>query len=114
MSVRAMTSHSLLWYLLVGTRGGDNRLRILGLLQATRMNAHELATALQLDYRTIRHHLALLEQAGAVTRPLGAVYGSPYEVTAYLLASLPALEELRHERSHRLGTRRSRLPTGAG
>jgi DNA-binding transcriptional ArsR family regulator len=104
----------MLWYLLVGTRGGENRIRILDLLQTTRMNAHELATELGLDYRTIRHHLVLLEQAGAVTRPLGEVYGSPYEVTAHLTESLPAIEEFRRERFQRAEHRSPRRTTSTG
>ncbi|MCI4353745.1 MAG: winged helix-turn-helix domain-containing protein [Thermoplasmata archaeon] len=92
-----MTSRSLLWYLLVGSRGGANRIRLLDRLRAAPMNANELAASLGLDYRTVRHHLTLLESAGAVVRPLGGMYGSPYEVTAYLMAQLPALEaEQRH------------------
>jgi DNA-binding transcriptional ArsR family regulator len=98
-----MTSRSLLWYLLVGTRGGANRWRILDRLQLSPMNAHELSEALALDYRTVRHHLTLLESAGVIARPLGGVYGSPYEVTAYLMANAPGLEELRRERTRRSG-----------
>lgn len=109
-----MGSRSLLWYALVGTRGGENRLRILELLQASPMNAHELARDLSLDYRTIRHHLSMLEAAGAVSRPLGDVYGSPYEVTAHLLANLPALEELRRRRGHRAVSRQNQFPVGMG
>jgi DNA-binding transcriptional ArsR family regulator len=104
----------MLWYLLVGTRGGENRLRIVDLLQTRRMNAHEAAKELGLDYRTIRHHLVLLEQAGVVTRPLGDVYGSPYEVTAHLLAGLPALDEIRRERSERIRGRSPRPTSNVG
>lgn len=100
-----MASRSMLWYLLVGSRGGANRLRILDLLQRTPRNAHEISVELGIDYRTVRHHLGLLEDAGVVSRPLGGVYGSPYEATSYLLANLDALEDLRRER-----TRRQRSP----
>ena len=59
-----MTSafRSLLWYLLVGTRGGPNRIRILEELRQRPYNAHQLAEALGVDYRTVRHHLVLLER----------------------------------------------------
>ncbi|MCI4360795.1 MAG: ArsR family transcriptional regulator, partial [Thermoplasmata archaeon] len=59
---------SLMWYLLVGTRGGPNRRRILEELRRSPANAHQLSSALALDYRTVRHHLRLLEQNAVVTR----------------------------------------------
>ena len=51
-----------LWYLFAGTRGGENRVRIVRALSERPMNANQLATELDLGYRTIRHHLELLEE----------------------------------------------------
>ena len=34
-------------------------------------NAHQLAASLALDYRTVRHHLRILERNGAIARPVG-------------------------------------------
>ncbi|MCI4320117.1 MAG: winged helix-turn-helix domain-containing protein [Thermoplasmata archaeon] len=75
---------SLMWYLLVGTRGGPNRQRILAELHRSPANAHRLASALALDYRTVRHHLKLLEENGVVARTVPGVYAPPYELSAYL------------------------------
>ena len=50
----------LLWYLLAGTRGGLNRIRILEALLERPYNAHQLSEELELDYRTMRHHLDVL------------------------------------------------------
>jgi hypothetical protein len=75
-----------------GFRGGPNRHRILDELVRTPANAHQLAAALSLDYRTVRHHLRILERNGAVTRPVGDAYASPYELapsTAAYLETLP-------------------------
>jgi DNA-binding transcriptional ArsR family regulator len=55
-----------LWYLFAGTRGGENRVRIVRALSDRPMNANQLATELELGYRTIRHHLELLEEHGVV------------------------------------------------
>lgn len=52
----------LLYWILVGSAGGFNRGRILQELIKTPRNANELATILQLDYKTIRHHLEVLEK----------------------------------------------------
>jgi predicted ArsR family transcriptional regulator len=83
---------SLMWYLLFGTRGGPNRRRILDELVRSPANAHQLAASLSLDYRTVRHHLRILERNGAVARPVGEAYASPYEIapsTAAYLETLP-------------------------
>jgi DNA-binding transcriptional ArsR family regulator len=85
---------SLMWYLLYGTRGGPNRLRILEELERSPANAHRLAAHLGLDYRTVRHHLTLLERSGAVARPVGDAYAAPYEISPYLALHLAALREM--------------------
>lgn len=86
---------SLLWYLLVGTRGGPNRLRILDRLRERPANAHQLAAQLALDYRTVRHHLRLLERNGAIVRPVRDAYAAPFELAPYLAEHFDALEALR-------------------
>jgi hypothetical protein len=77
-----------MWYVLHGTRGGPNRRRILDELLRSPANAHQLAGNLSLDYRTVRHHLKLLERSGAVTRPVGDAYATPYEIAASTQAYL--------------------------
>ncbi|HTT34756.1 MAG TPA: winged helix-turn-helix domain-containing protein [Thermoplasmata archaeon] len=87
---------SLLWYLLVGTRGGPNRCRIVELLHRSPANAHQVASALELDYRTVRHHLRLLEQNQVVTRSVPGAYAPPYELSPYLAEQFEAVAELIH------------------
>jgi DNA-binding transcriptional ArsR family regulator len=84
---------SLMWYLLCGTRGGPNRLRILERLERSPANAHQLSEYLDLDYRTVRHHLRLLERNGAVSRPVGDAYATPYELSPYLAEHFPDLRQ---------------------
>jgi hypothetical protein len=83
---------SLMWYVLFGTRGGPNRRRILDELLRSPSNAHQLAASLALDYRTVRHHLRLLERSGAVVRPIGEAYATPYEIAASAAAYLETVE----------------------
>lgn len=85
---------SLMWYLLAGTRGGPNRRRILELLHESPANAHQLSAAVGLDYRTVRHHLRLLETNGAILRPLPNAYAPPYELAPYLAAHFDVVEEV--------------------
>jgi DNA-binding transcriptional ArsR family regulator len=100
-------SRSLLWYLLVGTRGGPNRYRILEALRSDPHNANQLADVLQIDYRTIRHHLQLLERSGLVQRPVGRGYAAPYELTPDIAIHF---EEIRAVREH--GTHGRRVAHG--
>jgi DNA-binding transcriptional ArsR family regulator len=105
---------SLLWYLLLGTRGGPNRIRILERLETRPHNAHQLAEGLGMDYRTARHHLRILEKNGLVRRPVGDTYASPYELGPNLAAEFGIIAELRATRPRDRGRIRSRLDAGAG
>ncbi|HEB37561.1 MAG TPA: ArsR family transcriptional regulator [Thermoplasmatales archaeon] len=67
----------LLWWILAGSVGGFNRGRILEVLLAQPKNAHELSQMLELDYKTIRHHLEVLEKNRLVTA-MGSDYGKVY------------------------------------
>ncbi|MCI4368400.1 MAG: ArsR family transcriptional regulator [Thermoplasmata archaeon] len=103
---------SLMWYLLVGTRGGPNRRRILEELRRSPSNAHQLASTLGLDYRTVRHHLRLLEQNSVISRTVPGAYAPPYELSPYLAEHFDLVWDtvvtLAHPRS-----RRATLPLGA-
>ena len=85
----------LLWYLLAGTRGGYNRLRILDLLAEAPCNAHRISERLGLDYRTVRHHLRVLTRNGVLANPQGSQYGAPYFLGGQLLDHLGTLERIR-------------------
>jgi len=66
-----------LWYVLTGTRGGANRLRILRAIDERPRNANQLAEELDLDYKTVRHHLDVLVDNGIVETS-GDDYGAVY------------------------------------
>jgi len=85
----------LLWYLLAGTRGGWNRIRILDALRERPYNAHQLAELLGLDYRTIRHHLDLLTENHVLARPTGEAYGSLYFLSGLLQGHLEIFERIK-------------------
>jgi DNA-binding transcriptional ArsR family regulator len=69
-----------LWYLLTGMRGGQNRVRIVEALRERPRNANQLAETLELDYKTIRHHLDMLTDHDVV-ESRGDGYGETYFVT---------------------------------
>lgn len=68
---------TVLWQVLAGTRGGPNRARILRALDDRPRNANQLAEDLDISYKTVRHHLDVLEENGVVQssdEDYGAVY----------------------------------------
>ena len=75
----------LLGWLIAGSRGGATRAQIIRTLNEAPQNANQLANQLKLDYRTIRHHLDVLQKNGIITSA-GDRYG-----TTYFLS--PAMEE---------------------
>ena len=68
---------AVLWYVLTGTRGGPNRVRILRALDRHPRNANRLAESLDLDYKTVRHHLDVLVDNSVVVSS-GDDYGAVY------------------------------------
>ncbi|EQB65624.1 MAG: transcription regulator [Thermoplasmatales archaeon I-plasma] len=55
----AELKRSLFW-LLIASRGGDTRIKILNLILNDPMNKNELSKSLGLNYRTVTHHLNVL------------------------------------------------------
>jgi DNA-binding transcriptional ArsR family regulator len=51
----------VLWYLIAGSRGGVNRAKIIEALHDRPYNINQLSLELDLDYKTIQHHIKVLE-----------------------------------------------------
>ena len=64
-----------LWWVLAGSRGGANRADIIRALRERPYNAHQLAEAVGLDYKTVRHHLKVLSENQVVVSE-GKNYGA--------------------------------------
>ncbi len=84
----------LLYYLLVSTRGAVNRILILRFLKESPVNANKLSQELKLDYKTIQHHLKVLEENGLVVSSQKGEYGAVYFISPYLEAEYFLLEEI--------------------
>ena len=85
MSPRLRPLKYLLGWLIAGTRGGVSRAHVIKALKETPQNANQLANLLEKDYRTIRHHLKVLEKNRIITSA-----GDKYGVTYFLS---PEMEE---------------------
>jgi DNA-binding transcriptional ArsR family regulator len=90
----------VLGWLIAGSRGGISRAQILQVLKASPQNANQLATLLRMDYRTIRHHLQVLEKNGVITS-----MGNRYGVTYFLSPLMEANYELFEEILRKIGTK---------
>lgn len=83
----------LFWHLFVGTRGGQNRIRLISQLRNKPSNKHQLSQDLQLDYKLVQHHLQTLEKNNVVTK-LGFKYGATYFVSPLFEESEEMFDEI--------------------
>jgi DNA-binding transcriptional ArsR family regulator len=83
----------LLWFLFAGSKGGNNRIKIIHLLMERPYNINQLAEALGLDYKAIQHHITVLEKNNLITR-LGEKYGVLYFISNYLEANADAFNDV--------------------
>ena len=84
----------LLWFLFAGSRGGENRIRIINLLKEQPYNMNQLAEAMGLDYKAIQHHIRVLEKNNMVTKQ-GEKYGVLYFISNYLEHNIEAFDEVK-------------------
>ena len=87
------TARRLLWYLFAGSKGGENRIKIINLLQDTPLNINRMAEVLDLDYKAVQHHMDVLEKNNLVSR-MGEKYGIMYFVSNYLESNIDTLNEI--------------------
>jgi len=84
----------VLMYLLVGSKGGPNRLQMIKLLKEEPMNANKMGERLGLDYKTVQHHLKILKENNVVVTNAAGSYGAMYFLTPYIEKNLHAVEEI--------------------
>ena len=73
----------LLYWLIAGSEGGLNRARILLALRDQPLNSNQLSERVGLNYKTVRHHLDVLERNELVI-PVGQRYGKMYFISPLL------------------------------
>lgn len=83
----------LLWWLIGGTKGGESRYRVIQQIREEPMNANQLAETLDLDYKTIKHHLELLEDEN-ILETMGEGYGKNYFLTEMMEENTKTLERI--------------------
>ena len=83
----------LLWWLLAGTRGGHNRARIIRMLHKRPYNTNQLSEALKLDYKTVQHHIKVLEKNSIIVGA-GDRYGRMYFLSDIIEENYHLFEEI--------------------
>jgi len=89
----------LLWFLFAGSRGGDNRMKIIDLLKERPYNINQLSESLKLDYKAIQHHITVLQKNNVITK-MGEKYGVLYFISNYFEANIEAFNEIKSKIKH--------------
>ncbi|MHA1916674.1 MAG: ArsR/SmtB family transcription factor [Promethearchaeota archaeon] len=93
VSIEWYTLDKMLWFLIVGSRGGINRARIISSLKELPKNANQLSESLVLDYKTVVHHLKVLKKNSVITEE-GDGYGNVYFLSRHLELNYEVFEDI--------------------
>jgi predicted transcriptional regulator len=74
-----LTIKSLLKWLIISTKGGKTRAKIIKALKESPQNSNQLAVLLKVNYKTIRHHITILEKNKLIIST-----GNRYSITYFL------------------------------
>ena len=75
-----LTIKSLLKWLIISTKGGKTRAKIIKALKESPQNSNQLAALLKVNYKTIRHHITILEKNKLIIST-----GNHYSITYFTL-----------------------------
>jgi DNA-binding transcriptional ArsR family regulator len=89
-----MSMKRLLWWLIAGSRGGDNRARIILLLHERPLNAHQISESTGLNYKTVRHHLKVLNDHGVIDTIVRGRYGAMFFLSPVMDRNYCVFEEI--------------------
>ncbi len=81
-------------HLILGQKGGENRIDIIELLRERPYNLNQLAEHLQLNYRTIKHHIDVLRENGLLTPASSPGYGEVYFLSPELLQNFEVFKNI--------------------
>lgn len=84
----------VLWYLIGSTKGGVNRAKIIDLVNSHPANANQIASELQLDYKTVIHHLRVLSDNGLIITDNKDSYGATYFLTPLMEKNYASFQEI--------------------
>jgi predicted transcriptional regulator len=86
----------LLWYLLGGTRGAENRAKIIRAIRERPRNLNQLAKDLGFQYNLVQHHVGVLKR-NSLLSAVGEHYGMTYFLSPWLEAHFEVFEVVADE-----------------
>jgi len=86
----------ILWYVFATTRGGPTRVKIVELLLKRPYNMHQISKELNLDYKTVQHHIKILTENRIIT-PEEKKYGTIYFPSAMFNDVKNIFEEIKNK-----------------
>ncbi len=84
----------ILWFLFASTRGGSTRAKIMSLINEMPANSNQISTNLNLNYKTVIHHLNVLIKNGLIITDDREIYGSTYFLTPLMEQNIQLLEQI--------------------
>jgi predicted transcriptional regulator len=88
-----LSIRQLIGWLITGTRGGKTRAQIIKTLKRSPQNPNQLATLLRVNYKTIRHHLTILEKNKLIISA-GDHYSAAYFLSELMEENYGLFEEI--------------------
>lgn len=89
-----MLTKYLLEYLIAGTRGGKSRAQIIFALMGKSMNMNQISKQVKMDYKTIQHHLKVLEDNNVISVIKKGEYGAMYHLSADFEANIEHFKDI--------------------
>ena len=83
----------LLWFLLGGKRGGENRARIIQIIRVRPKNINQLANELDLQYKAVQHHIRVLVSSSLLVSS-GERYGTVFMLSPWFERHMEIFEEV--------------------
>ncbi len=92
----------LFWFLFVGSRGSDSRIRIMSVLRKRPGNTNQLSRELGMDYKGTQHHIKILKENNLV-KHVGKKYARTYLVSVFFEANESVFDEILIKLEMRIG-----------